>query len=93
MKVVSTIQHIVMEKATTDRSYFESVVRSLTGDKIPVDQAYLDEVFALGEVNSHRLGARKTPAELYASWQPWQREAFRYCLDKSEIQTTYGALG
>jgi hypothetical protein len=93
LKAVPTIQHIMMEKATTDRPYFEGVVRSLTGDRIPVDQAYLDEVFALGEVNSHRIGGRKTPAERYASWQPWQREAFRHCLDKSGIQPTYAALG
>lgn len=94
VRVGKDVSHLRMETVTQDPELLRKVVGFLTAGKVFADDAYLDEVFAAGELNKHRKGSsRMGPAERYESWSAWQREAFNFFLRASEIGPAYQGLG
>jgi len=84
---------IVMERVTTEPDYFSEVVRLLTYGKVECDADYLGQVFSLPRLNRHASGEKKDPATQYLSWASWQREAFKYSLERSQLAKFYAKYG
>jgi hypothetical protein len=84
---------IQMEMLTSDRDYYKEMVSTLVQNKIELTDQYLDQVFQIGTVNQHKRNAIKHASEYYSEWQPWQKECFRYCLNKSGILSHYINFG
>jgi hypothetical protein len=80
---------ILMERATTERDYFSEVVGCLTSGMIECDDKYLDQVFSIPALNRHVSEKKPDPAAQYLAWNPWQREAYKYSLEKFRLADFY----
>lgn len=94
MPWVDWVGEVKMEEVTRDRQVLAGLVDRLSGGRLAAPAHWLDQVFAVGEVNRHRIaGARLSPADRYASLAPWQREVLHHYLDLYEIVPAYTAKG
>ena len=83
-----------MERITQEPESYQDLVLQLTSNKIIVTNDYLNKVFSLGRLNRHCQGPSiVSPANLFASFNNWQKEAFKFYLDKAGIQPTYEKIG
>lgn len=91
---VKGVANIPMEKVTAEPEYFGSVLAALSKNRIKPDANYINSVFDMGNVNRHTSDRKiVTPQERYESWDEWKREAFRYFMKQSGIDSVYSQVG
>ncbi len=84
---------IIMERMTTDREYFSSVISYLSDGHVKCENDYLDEIFNIPQLNRHAKSKKMTPSEQYESWEPWQREAFKFSFEGFKLDKYYARYG
>lgn len=82
-----------MEQATSDRAVWADCVRRLSAGRAAADEEYLDRVFGLKALNSHRKGAALEPAARWDQLEGWQRDVVAHYLSLSGLAPAYTALG
>lgn len=93
VRVGRDVQHVRMENVTTEPELFAKVATFLTAGRVLPDPGWIDGVFEVGEINTHKKGKKLSPNERFAAWEPWQREAFLGFLKLSDIGPAYESLG
>lgn len=86
-------QIILMERLTSDRTYFSQTVKRLTGDDFDISEQYLDDVFSIGKLNKHAQGGFDSASDQYSAWPDWKREAFSDLAAEAAIVTPYTSVG
>lgn len=85
---------IKMEKITSNKNYFQSILLQLTNNQLIIQDSYLKKVFNTGKVNVHRHDKVKlNPKERYNSLENWQKEVLNFYLDKYQIVKEYHSYG
>jgi hypothetical protein len=82
-----------MEELTTQRQIWSDCVTRLSAGRAAIDADYLDRVFDLDVLNSHRSGAALDPPARWGGLTAWQRDIVSHYLSLSGIVPAYAALG
>lgn len=91
--IAPNIRTIIMERVTADKDYFKEAVDYLTHGRVVLEDKYLNSVFSMGKLNSHKAKNYQTEKALYASWEPWKRCIFNQVASKHKIAEFYEPLG
>lgn len=85
--------YVHMEKITRDPEEFGMFLKRLLPDAA-VSAEYLQSVASTGQINKHKHDSKSlTPAERYASFSEWQKEAFNFYFNHFRLQADYEETG
>ncbi|XKE45431.1 hypothetical protein LG302_19120 [Halomonas organivorans] len=82
-----------MEDVTTSRESLIELFDRLFLGKITCDRRYLDHVYGIGEINTHKTGKKKSGRTRYINMTPWQQEVLCFYMDKYNLKKPYAQYG
>jgi len=91
-KIAPSIRTIIMERVTTEKDYFRNVLDYLTKGRLDITEEYINSVFSIGKLNSHKTKSYLTAEALYESWEPWKKYIFNEVAKKYNITELYKPL-
>lgn len=85
---------VKMEEVTSNGEVLNELIGRLTDNECPVPLLYLDKVYQAGVINKHKHDSKKLSAEeRYATFGPWQKEAFHHFMKIFDLKKDYQKLG
>lgn len=82
------------EHVTRDPAVLRDLVDRLSSGSVNCPPEYLEAVIGDSPRNIHNSRVLpKDAAALFAAWQPWQQEAFAFCLDHFNLRKRYRSEG
>ena len=75
-------------KTTTHPSLFSEFFRRFFGEEISLPP-YLDDVFSMGNINTHASEQNSGYDELFSSWPKWQQVAFSHKVSELKLIEVY----
>ena len=84
-----SVQHIRMEDITTQPSLFSEFFRRFFGEEISLPSTYLDDIFSMGNINTHASEQNSGYDELFSSWPKWQQVAFSHKVSELNLIEVY----
>ncbi len=88
-RIAPDIKTIKMEHVTSDKDYLREAVNYLTNDNLDITEEYINSVFSIGKLNSHKKEHFPTVKALYESWEPWKKHLFCEVAKKHNIIELY----
>ena len=85
---------VKMEEVTQKPEVLRRTIALLSGRALEITENYLEAVYKAGIVNEHKEEQNKRDAAArYLKFNEWQKEVFRYFMQKYKIREDYEKLG
>lgn len=86
------IQNLKYEDITTDKQAFKKLIDLVTG-QMELAYDHVDDLFASKKINAHNNTGISEAHKQYQSWEPWQQDAFKFTMERTDLLKTYHETG
>ena len=89
---IEFIDTIKMEDITTNPESMITLLNNIDLN-LTITEQFLKGVYLLDQINTHNKSNNKSPKEIFAELEPWQREILCFYLNKHNIKPAYESFG